>query len=230
MTANTHAQRFKTRTGYQFKNPELLIRALTHSSLAVPAGAHNERLEFLGDRVLALVIADALFHRFPKVDEGDLARRLNMLVRKETCAEVARALDLSKEMAGLAGKARTRHNVFDSTKVLGDACEAVLAAVYLDGGFAAAQKLVLELWAQKLEQAANVRRDPKSALQEWALSRGRPVPEYKEVSRTGPDHEPEFEVSVSVAEKGEATGKGRSKRGAEQDAATNLLKQLKIRF
>lgn len=230
MERQAQSKRFADRTGYDFKNTKLLELALTHSSFAVENHQDNERLEFLGDRVLALVIADELSQRYPDSQEGELARRLNSLVRKESCAAVAQKLKLGEEMADTAPKNVRHRDIFDSQNVLGDACEAVLAAIYLDGGLKPARKFVLKFWAQMLEQNKTARRDPKSTLQEWALGQGLVVPKYEVISRQGPDHQPVFEISVEVEGKGNGAGSGSSKRTAEQAAATNLLKKLKIRF
>ncbi len=221
---------FKNSTGYKFKDVGLLTRALTHSSQTPGSNDHNERLEFLGDRVLALVIAEDLHNRFPKAQEGDMALRLNTMVRKETCAQVADNLKLGQMMQNFAGKKIVAHDIFNSRNVLGDACEAVIAAVYIDGGFEAARKLVLNSWAPMLARKSRVKKDPKSALQEWALAQQLPVPKYTVVSREGPDHAPAFVISVEVPGNVKETGKGNSKRAAEQDAAETFLKSRKITY
>jgi ribonuclease-3 len=230
VTAAKLASRFAKRTGYTFKDASLLLLALTHSSLSPEDDHDNERLEFLGDRVLALVIAEELFQRFPTAREGELARRLNTMVRKESCADVARQLNLGHEMKKIAGTRARRNNIYQSQNVLGDACEAVLASIYFDGGLPAARKFILKYWREMLDRKTTARRDPKSALQEWALGQGLVVPVYREVSRTGPDHAPEFVMSVEVKGKGSQQGEGSSKRIAEQSAATALLKQMKVEF
>ena len=219
---------FKKRSGYGFKQGFLLSRALTHSSIASGGDHHNERLEFLGDRVLALVIAEQLYAKFPNSSEGEMALRLNTMVRKETCAGVARDLGLDKLMKSLAGKNATNPDVFDSQNVLGDACEAVLAAVYLDGGLEKARKFILTAWSPLLAADIDIRKDPKSALQEWALGKGLATPVYSEVSRQGPDHAPTFVMQVKIENFGKQTGEATSKRAAEQSAAEAFLKAEKV--
>lgn len=221
---------FKKKTGYGFSNVELLVTALTHSSQVNTKRAHNERMEFLGDRVLALVIAEHLYETFPNAPEGDMALRLNAMVRKETCAEVAKNIGLGTLMKSFAGKTAVHKKVFESQNVLGDACEAILAAIYLDSGLEAAREFILAGWKDMLSKDNVVRKDPKSALQEWALARSMQMPVYIVVSREGPDHAPEFLVSVEVADKGRKRGKGASKRAAEQAAAEKFLTSKKIEF
>ena len=212
------------RIGYHFTDPSQLEIALTHISAL--RGARNragsyQRLEFLGDHVLGLVISDMLYRAFPKADEGELSRRLADLVRKETCTDIARSIDLgvairvgsSEQTAG----ARTR------PAILADVCEAVIGAVYLDGGYKAAGQLVERLWEVRLQATAQPLRDPKTVLQEWAQARGLPTPAYREVARSGPDHNPEFRVAVQLPAYAPAEGLGRSKRAAEQAAAAAML-------
>jgi len=221
---------FKKHTGYAFKDGQLLVNALTHTSQVNTDRQNNERLEFLGDRILALVIAQHLYEDSPKAREGEMALRLNSMVRKETCAQVARNIHLDELMKAFAGKTAVHKGVFDSQNVLGDACEAVLAAIYLDSGLEPARKFILSAWKDMLSQDNVIRKDPKSALQEWALARGLDMPVYVEVSREGPDHAPEFVMSAEVTGKGKKTGKGTSKRAAEQDAAEKFMTSKKIKF
>lgn len=205
------------RLGYSFRDPELLRVALTHSSarLASPQAIDNERLEFLGDRVLGLAVAELLTRRFPDAAEGELARRYNMLVRKETCVAVARELDLGVTMATAGGEA--------GSGMLADACEAVLGAVFLDGGYEAARRAVVALWTPHVGEPDAVPTDAKSALQQWALGRGLPLPSYVEVERHGPDHAPHFTVEVRVDGLAPGRGDGATKRLAEQVAASTVL-------
>jgi ribonuclease-3 len=219
------AARFARATGVRFADPALLAQALTHSEddSRTAGGRDYERLEFLGDRVLGLVIAEELFRRYPGEGEGLLARRLNQLVRRETCAEVARRLGLHEMM--LTAKTAERAQVQASQKVLADLCESVIAAIYLDQGLEAARSFIISMWRDLFERHAQPPRDAKSALQEWAAARGLPPPTYEEVARTGPDHAPEFTVKVSVPGLGEETGAGPSKRAAEQAAAGRLLER-----
>src|SRR5262252_9031059 len=180
------------RIGYKFADKDLLERALTHIS-ALAGGnraASYQRLEFLGDHVLGLVISDMLYRAFPKADEGELSRRLADLVRKETCTEIARSIDLGAAIR----IGSSEHNAGARTRpaILADVCEAVIGAVYLDGGYKAAEQLVERLWEVRLRATAQPLRDPKTVLQEWAQARGLPTPAYREVARSGPDHNPEF--------------------------------------
>ena len=219
---------FKNRSGYAFKDENLLVLALTHSSQAIGPENHNERLEFLGDRVLALVIADELSSRFPDAKEGELARRLNTMVRKETCAKVAEKLGLGELMASLAGKKAAKTGVFKGQNVMGDACEAMLAAIYKDSDYVTARDITLKLWEPFLDLKTTAQKDPKSALQEWALSKGLDTPIYKEVSRQGPDHAPEFVMAVNIAKHDSQQGIANSKRAAEQSAAARFIAVNKI--
>jgi ribonuclease III len=212
------------RIGYRFKDAVLLDSALSHiSSLK---GSRNragsyQRLEFLGDHVLGLVISDMLFRAFPKADEGELSRRLADLVRKETCADMARAIDLGAAIR--LGSSEANAGGRKRPAILADVCEALIGAVYLDGGFAAAEALVGRMWEERLRSTAQPLRDPKTVLQEWAQARGLPTPAYREVARSGPDHDPEFRVAVHLAKFAPAEGLGRSKRAAEQAAAAAMM-------
>ena len=212
------------RIGYRFKDATLLDSALSHiSSLK---GSRNragsyQRLEFLGDHVLGLVISDMLFRAFPKADEGELSRRLADLVRKETCADMARAIDLGAAIR--LGSSEANAGGRKRPAILADVCEALIGAVYLDSGFTAAEALVGRLWEARLRTTAQPLRDPKTVLQEWAQARGLPTPAYREVARSGPDHDPEFRVAVHLAKFAPAEGLGRSKRAAEQAAAAAMM-------
>jgi ribonuclease III len=213
--------------GHHFANPKLLDRALTHAS-AVAGRARKQpesyqRLEFLGDRVLGLVIADALIERFPDAPEGELSRRLARLVSRETCTEVAEAMTLAEHLK-MGGSAK-KGGVAATPSVLADACEAVIAAVYRDGGLEAARGLVERFWGPRIESGHGPLRDAKTELQEWAHKRGFDAPSYVETLRTGPDHRPEFEIEVSVGTVAPARAKGASKREAEHDAAASLLRR-----
>ena len=220
------AERFEQATGVRFSDPALLAQALTHSDDANRGAGQRdyERLEFLGDRVLGLVIAEELFRRYPQEGEGMLARRLNQLVRRETCAEVTRRLGLDELMR--TARTAERAQVQASQKVLADLCESVIAAIYLDQGLEAARSFIISMWRPIFERHAEPPRDAKSALQEWAAARGLPPPTYEEVARTGPDHAPQFTIRVEVPGAGEDTGTGPSKRAAEQAAAGRLLDRM----
>ena len=181
----------------------------------------NERLEFVGDRVLGLAIAAALIEAFPLATEGELARRYNRLVRGETCARVARELNLgtylilSESEAGSGGR--------EKSTILADAIEALLGAILIESGFDKANAVVRRLWLSRLEELPQVSADPKSALQEWAQGMGLSLPEYIEIARKGPDHAPRFTAEVRIRGKSPARGEGASKRAAEQAAASELL-------
>lgn len=220
--------------GHKFKNQDLLERALTHSSAkgsgtpSARAGrakgrakGDNERLEFIGDRVLGLAIAEQLGELFPDSSEGDLARRFNRLVCGETCAAVARDIDLGRSMllsdSEAAGGGRGRDTI------LADAMEALLAAVFLDAGFDKARTVVRQLWTPYSKALPEIAIDAKTALQEWAQGEGLPLPSYVEVGRTGPDHAPKFTAEVRIARHEPARGQGNSKRVAEQAAAEAFL-------
>ena len=209
--------------GYHFNDASLLDHALTHVS-ALKGGnraGSYQRLEFLGDHVLGLVISDMLFRAFPKADEGELSRRLADLVRQESCAEVARAIDLGAALKLGASEANAGGRV--RTTILADVCEALIGAVFLDGGYTAAAALIERLWGERIRMPVRPLRDPKTMLQEWAQARGLPTPVYREIARTGPHHNPEFRVAVVLPNRELAEGLGRSKRAAEQTAAAAML-------
>lgn len=216
------------RIGYAFTDKELLERALTHIS-ALAGGNRNasyQRLEFLGDHVLGLVISDMLYKSFPRANEGELSRRLSDLVRKETCAEVARVMDIGPALK--LGSSESHAGGRLRATILADACEGLVGAVFLDGGYAAAEALVDRFWRERMLKPLRPLRDPKTLLQEWAQGRGLPAPAYKEVERTGPHHDPEFRVSVSLPDRPAAEGIGSSKRAAEQVAAAAMLARVGI--
>jgi ribonuclease-3 len=222
-------EKLEARLGYRFADPDLLDRALTHSS-AVSPGKRVERsyqrLEFLGDRVLGLVVADMLYRQLPKANEGELSRSLNTLVRKETCAAIARELDLGSEMN--LGESEARTGGANKEAILGDIAEAVIGAIYCDGGLGQAYEIVERLFGQHINHAGNVRSDPKTTLQEWAQGRGHEPPLYVEVERTGPDHAPEFTISVQLNGYEPLTATGPSKKLAEHKAAERFLIREKV--
>ena len=215
---------FASRIGHDFRRPELLVRAVTHSSISSPTRPSNERFEFLGDRVLGLSVATALFQADGKAAEGQLAPRFNALVRQETCAEVARDIGLGDVLK--LGRSEMMSGGRRKEALLGDAMEAVIAAVYLDAGFDAARDMVLRLWGSRIAAAETNARDPKSALQEWAQARGLPPPAYVETGRDGPDHQPVFTVEARLTTGEAAAGRASGKRAAEQAAAKSLLARL----
>jgi ribonuclease-3 len=215
---------FEARIGHQFLRPELLSRAVTHASMSSANRDDNQRLEFLGDRVLGLVMAEALLATDPKASEGLLAPRFNALVRKETCADVARDIDLGQVLK--LGRSEMISGGRRKQALLGDAIEAVIAAVYLDAGFEAAKQLVLRLWGSRIDTVEDDARDAKTALQEWAQARKLAPPKYIQTARSGPDHQPVFTIAARLENGTEATATAPSKRAAEQAAATMLLAQL----
>lgn len=217
-------QAFAKRIGHGFQRPELLIRALTHGSFASETRPDNQRLEFLGDRVLGLVMAEALLASDKAATEGQLAPRYNALVRKETCAEVAREVDLGAVLK--LGRSEMMSGGRRKQALLGDAMEAVIAAVYLDGGFEAAKAVILKLWGRRIDSVEADARDAKTSLQEWAQARGMNPPRYIETGREGPDHAPVFTIEARL-DNGEAElARAPSKRAAEQAAAKALLDRL----
>nr|WP_232897264.1 ribonuclease III [Pontibaca salina] len=215
---------FQKRIGHRFAQPELLIRALTHGSFSSPTREDNQRLEFLGDRVLGLVMAAELLEQDRAASEGQLAPRFNALVRKETCAEIARDIDLGAVLK--LGRSEMISGGRRKQALLGDAIEAVIAAVYKDAGLDAARDLILRLWGERIAQVDADARDAKTALQEWAQARGLKPPAYVELDRRGPDHAPIFTISARLPDGTEAQASAGSKRQAEQGAATALLNKL----
>ncbi len=216
----------EARIGHQFADPNLLTAAITHVSALKPSrkrGESYQRLEFLGDHVLGLIVSDMLYRTFPSADEGEMSKRLADLVRKESCAEVAKSLGLTDDIklgaVGAGAGARLRKSV------LGDICEAVIGAVFLDGGYAAAADFVERNWTERMQKPRRPLRDPKTVLQEWAQGKGLPTPVYREVERTGPHHDPQFRVAVDLPGLAPAEGVGGSKRAAEKVAASVMIER-----
>jgi ribonuclease-3 len=213
----------ETRLDHCFEDRALLERALTHASVGGGV-ADNERLEFLGDRVLGLVMAEALSARDPKADAGALSKRLHVLVNRDSCAEVGRALGIGPALRLPGGE--TRRGARDQARFLADACEAVIGAMYLDAGLDVARERVLALWDELLESPHDERTaNPKSRLQEWAAAAGRGAPAYRLVSRDGPDHAPVFTVEASVPGAAPASAQAGSRQAAEKAAALALLER-----
>lgn len=216
------------RLGHRFADRALLREALTHPSLNMAergtARWGYERFEFLGDRVLGLVIAEWLIERFPAEDEGSLAKRHTALVRREALSRVAEKIELGHYLFMSSGEEESGGRA--NAAILADSCEAVIAALYLDGGMEAVRRFIRHGWADAIERDDSPPQDPKTQLQEWAQARGLPLPRYTTVSRTGPDHEPVFHVAVDVDGQDRATGEGASKRSAAKAAATVLLQRL----
>ncbi len=213
------------RLGYVFKTPHLLTQALTHPS-ALPSGKGIpfERLEFLGDRVLGLVIAHWLFEEFPQEKEGDMAKRLAALVCKETLIEIATALTLDQAMTLKRERSSAQQKRLDT--LLADGCEALIGALYLDGGLEVARAFVHTQWEHLIHKSQTPPRDPKSILQEWIQAKGHPHPTYTVLNAQGPAHAPHFVVTVEVAGYATTQGEGSSKQLAEKDAAQHMLDQL----
>jgi len=215
---------FARTLGHDFAKPELLVRAVTHSSMATAHRDDNQRLEFLGDRVLNLVIADAIFAADPSAAEGELAVRYNYLVRKETCADVAREWGLGEVLK--IGRSEMKSGGRRKTAILGDALEAVIAAIYLDAGLDAVRAVILRIWGERISTAATESKDAKTALQEWAQARGIQPPKYTEISREGPDHAPVFLIEARLETGEAAQASDTPKRLAEQAAAEALLQKV----
>ncbi|MCJ8334024.1 MAG: ribonuclease III [Epibacterium sp.] len=218
---------FQGRLGHEFTTPELLIRALTHPSVSTANREDNQRLEFLGDRVLGLVMATALLDHDRKATEGQLAPRFNALVRKEACADVAREIDLGAVLK--LGRSEMMTGGRRKQALLGDAMEAVIAAVYKDAGFEAAQAVILRLWGDRIGAVEEDARDPKTALQEYVQARRQPPPAYVLLERSGPDHEPVFTIAAQLQDGTEERATAGSKRLAEQAAAKALLAKLEAK-
>jgi len=214
--------------GHAFNDFSLLETAVTHSSISSEQGSRlysNERLEFLGDRVLGLVIAEVLLEKFPKEEEGALARRHTAMVRKEALAIVARKLGIGPYIRMTRGEEEGGGRENDS--LLSDCCEAIIAALFLDGGLDAAREFIGAHWQSLLGRDLTPPKDNKTMLQEWLQARGRPLPNYREVARKGPAHAPQFEMEALADDGQIATASGASKRQAEQEAAGRLLEILK---
>ncbi|MBW8814698.1 MAG: ribonuclease III [Caulobacterales bacterium] len=228
MNARTAAiEELERRIGHRFADRELLERALTHSSVGKGATKvrDNERLEFLGDRVLNLIVAERLMGDLPEATEGELSKLMAGLVNYQTCAAAARAAGLPEALRFDASA--TKIGARDNDRVLGDACEAMIAALYRDGGFEAAAAFVRQFWAEALSDLDGPAKDPKTRLQEWAMARALPFPEYVVIGQQGPAHQPRFTVEVRVRGVEPRTAEAGSKREAEKLAADRMLEHLK---
>jgi ribonuclease-3 len=216
------ASALEERLAYRFRDPELLVRALTHvSATGGPDRATYQRLEFLGDRVLGLTVAEMLYRAFPEASEGELSRRLAELVRRESCAEAALAWEVGPHLR--LGPGEMQSGGRRNKAILADVCESILGAVFLDGGYEAARALIERAFGARVLTPRRPLRDAKTALQEWAQGRGLATPSYALVEQVGPDHAPQFHVVAKVVGHEGALGSGRSKRAAEQEAAQNFL-------
>jgi len=211
------------RIGHSFADRDLLERALTHGSVTKgsPKIRDNERLEFLGDRVLNLAVAEQLMTLRPEASEGELSKLMNQLVNYRACADAARRAGLRDALR--VDASATKIGARDNERVLGDACEALIAALYLDAGFPAARRFVVTFWADLLTHLDTPTKDPKTLLQEWAMGRGLPVPNYRVVKQEGSAHEPVFTVEVGLPNLEPMTARGGSKREAERLAADAML-------
>jgi len=225
MSRRKAASSLEQKIGHTFSDRNLLVQALTH----VSAIAHGkvkvsyQRFEFLGDHVLGLAISDLLLREYPRAQEGELSQRLSDLVRAETCAKVAVELDLGAYIYFGNNEARSggRHKA----SILADVCEAVIGAVFLDGGYEAAAKFVETCWKERALKSKNRLRDPKTLLQEWGQARGLPPPVYRQIERKGPDHKPVFRIAVELPGIDAAEGEGKTKRDAQQAAASVMLER-----
>lgn len=224
MKISRELQAFQGRIGYTFERPDLLVRAMTHSSIASETRPDNQRLEFLGDRVLGLVMAEILMSDDRAADEGQLAPRFNAMVRKETCADVARDIDLGAVLK--LGKSEQVTGGRRKTALLGDGMEALIAAVFVDGGLDASRDLILRLWGERIDNVEDDARDPKTTLQEWAQARKMLPPKYEVLDRSGPDHAPIFRIAARLEDGRSGEGTAPSKRNAEQAAAKTLLDEV----
>lgn len=225
--SDAQAAALEEKLRYVFKDRTYLETAMTHpSALNGDDRPHhsNQRLEFLGDRVLGLVIAERLYERRPGESEGDLAPRLNRLVNKGACANAARRMGLGEFL--ILGVSERGSGGADKDGILGDLCEAVIAALYLDGGLKVARGFIERAWAEQFANPQARIKDTKSLLQEWAQAQGYPLPSYDVIERSGPDHAPVFKVQVSVGPKEKEMGVGSSKQDAQRAAATALLNRL----
>jgi ribonuclease-3 len=215
--------------GYRFRDRALLANALTHASVRGQKNTQidNERLEFIGDRVLGLAVAELLIEALPKANEGDLARHYNRLVRGETCALVARDIGLGAYL--ILSDSEAESGGRDKETILADAMEALLGALFLEAGFSGARDRVRALWADHVADFHDAAADAKTALQEWAQGQGLALPVYVEVAREGPDHAPKFTAEVRLSGRAPTRGDGPSKRAAEQSAAAALLVREGVR-
>ncbi|MDC7681917.1 ribonuclease III [Asticcacaulis sp. BYS171W] len=229
--ASAHRQKLlnglEAKLGYTFTHRDLLESALTHASVGDGAkrkagASDNERLEFLGDRVLGLMVAEALMEAFPDAAEGEMSQRLHGLVSRETCAAIAQQLGVGPALRLAVGE--TRSGGRSNLTILGDACEALIAAVYVDGGFDAARKAFLPLWQPHIRSGHDRSHlNPKSHLQEWAAQQKLPAPKYEVVKREGPDHAPIFTVAVGLEGYDPVSATGKSRQDAEKAAALRFI-------
>ncbi len=214
-------QEFQRQVGYVFQDEQLLISALRHSSVQGRSVHYFDRLEFLGDRVLNMLVAKRLYKTFPNDTEGDLSNRYTSLVCYETCAEIAKAIGLDQVLSVAPG------TTFEDMRILGDAMEALLGAMFLDGGLQPCENFVENYWRDRIMKPVHPPQDAKSALQEWAQAHGKPLPVYEVINKTGSEHEPLFTVEVTVEGLPPAQGQGTCKKLAEKKAAERMLEGVK---
>ncbi len=215
-------QNLEKKIKINFKNKDLLIKSLTHKSFNKEN--NNEKIEFLGDRVLGLVIANKLLEIYPNEKEGILDKKFANLVNKKTCLQIANKLDLHKYI--LTFNAQKKKNIIED-KVLSDSCEALIGSIYLDKGFSVVEKLILDLWSNHIKESINTQIDAKTKLQEFSLKRFKKLPIYKVFSNTGPRHKPLFKIGVKLIDTKYFISEGNSKKDAEQNAALLCLKNIK---
>ena len=225
MKNTLHQREISRLLDYRFKNNRLLEEALTHASARKSSKVNNERLEFLGDRVLGLVIAEELLRINPNSTEGQIATYYNSLVKKEACAAIAKEIGLENLLT--IGKSVTRTTDRKKDKILGNAMEALIGAIFLDAGFKIAKDLVLKVWRRQINTVRDIEAHAKTALQEYLQSKGKGPPTYRQISRTGPDHDPDFHVEVFLDSGLKAIGNGSTKRMAETRAAEKILEKIK---
>ncbi len=215
-------QNLEKKIKINFRNKQLLIRSLTHKSYNKEN--NNEKIEFLGDRVLGLVMAKKLLEIYPNEKEGILDKKFAALVNKKTCLQIANKLDLKKYILTLNYK-NSKNTIED--KVLADSCEALIGSIYLDKGFTIVEKIILDLWSKNIEDSINTQVDAKTKLQEFSLKKFKKLPTYKVISNTGPRHKPLFKVGVKLIDTKYFIAEGKSKKDAEQNAALLCLRGIK---
>jgi ribonuclease-3 len=211
--------------GYQFYDTQLLIQSLTHSGAAINRLQSNERLEFLGDRVLGLVLAQMLLKEFPNETEGEIAYRFSALARSESLTRIAKLIDIASNIHLDRGAEETGSR--KNPSILADCCEAIIAAIYLDGGYESAERFINQYWQPLISENQAPPKDSKTLLQEWSQGQGLELPIYTVVDKQGPAHAPYFTIEVTISHKKPAKGQGTSKQIAEQEAARNLMAQLR---
>ncbi len=221
MQLNLH--KLQKKINIKFKNTNLLYKSMTHKSF--DSKNNNEKLEFLGDRVLGLIISKKLLEIYPDDKEGILDKKLASLVNKEKCLEISKSLNLEKFI--LVGKNRNKNQPIEN-KIIADCCESLIGAIYLDQGFNVVEKFIIKIWSHQLKQSVNTYIDPKTLLQEHSLKKYKKLPIYKLIKNSGPRHKPLFEVGVKLHNSKYFISKGSSKKDAEQKAAKLLLSNIGI--